>query len=432
MDRLSLTSPLDFEVKTFGCKVNSYDTGLLETQLKNSGFTRASAEAPKVFILNTCAVTAEATKEAVKEVRKIKARSPFSKIVVTGCAAQVDTDKFSDLAGVDLIVANSHKAQIQNLIEDLFKGKLESKVFKSNVFKVEDLGAGGGLESRHTRSFLKIQDGCNSFCTFCIIPFARGKSRSLPAIELRRKVDELYAQGVREVVLTGVHIGDYDDSGRRLEDLLELCLKSPMPRFRLTSLEPIEITPRLLELYADDKMCSHFHVSLQSAQTRVLDAMKRNYGHEEVEWVLIEIHRRFPNAFVGMDIIAGFPGETEEEFEETYSRMQSLPWTRMHVFPYSPRPGVYANRIETQWPRHVIMERAKRLRALSFERLEREALMQRGLEKKILVLGSGREGLSRDYWSVSFADGFFATPGAEITRVVQRVEMSSADAKLWV
>lgn len=391
---------LDFEIKTFGCKVNSYDTGLLEKKFVASGWKRDSSTHPKVFVLNTCAVTAEATKEAVKEVRRIKARSPFSKVVITGCAAQVDTGAFSDLPGVDLVVANSHKSQIQSLIEDLYKGKIEEKVFKSNIFKMEDLGEGGGLESRHTRSFLKIQDGCNSFCTFCIIPFARGKSRSLPVMDLRRKIDELYEQGVREVVLTGVHVGDYDDQGRKLEDLLEMCLKSPMPRFRLTSLEPIELTPRLLDLYGHEKMCPHFHISLQSAQTRVLGAMKRQYGAREVEVALTTIAKRYPHAFVGMDIIAGFPGETPDEFTETLERMRSLPWTRMHVFPYSPRPGVYANRLEGQWPRHEIMKRAKALRELSAERVHAAAQAQVGQKKQILVLGSGQEGLTRDYWRV--------------------------------
>lgn len=424
---------LEFEIKTFGCKVNSYDAGLLEKKFTASGWKRDASSKPKVFVLNTCAVTAEATKEAVKEVRRIKARSPFSKVVVTGCAAQVDTGAFSELTGVDLVVANSHKSQIQFLIEDLFKGKLEDKVFKSNIFKMEDLGKGGGLESRHTRSFLKIQDGCNSFCTFCIIPFARGKSRSLPVVDLRRKIDEFYAQGVREVVLTGVHVGDYDDQGRKLEDLLGECLKSPMPRLRLTSLEPIELTPRLLELYSDEKMCPHFHISLQSAQTRVLGAMKRQYGSPEVEWALNTIAERFPHAFVGMDIIAGFPGETLEEFSETLQRMRDLPWTRMHVFPYSPRPGVYANRLEGQWPRHEIMRRAKALRELSAERLHAAAQTQIGQTKKVLVLGGGQEGLTRDYWRVdlqALESEIKFQSGQEIEVIIKGFTFENGDANL--
>ncbi|MCB0407667.1 MAG: tRNA (N(6)-L-threonylcarbamoyladenosine(37)-C(2))-methylthiotransferase MtaB [Bdellovibrionales bacterium] len=394
--------PIDFEIKTFGCKVNSYDTGLMEQRLETLGFERTKLNKdPKVYILNTCAVTAEATKEAVRHIRKIKAQSPFSKIVVTGCAAQVDTGAFSELPSVDLIVANSHKQDLETLLSDMFKGKLKQRVFKSNIFKKEDLGLGGGEESRHTRSFLKIQDGCNSFCTFCVIPFARGKSRSLPIPQLIEKIQSLYEQGVREVVLTGVHIGDYEFEGKKLEDLLEAILeKTKMPRFRLTSLEPIELNERLFSLYTHEKMCPHFHISLQSAQSDVLRGMKRNYSHQEVEWALNEIHNRFPKAFVGMDIIAGFPGETVEMFNETLQRMSELPWTRMHVFPYSPREGTYATRLQGQWSRSEIMERAKKLRSLSQQRFDREAKKQWGDEKKVLILGDGKRGLSRDYWTL--------------------------------
>ena len=211
-----------FSIQTYGCKVNTYDSGLLEKRFQAKGFE--SSKAPQVFILNTCAVTEAATKEALKQARKIKSQNPFGLVVVTGCGAQVDTEAFEKMPAVDLVVANSHKGQLEFLIEDFYKGKLTSKVFKSNIFKKEDLEAGGGLESSHSRAFLKIQDGCNSFCTFCVIPFARGKSRSVSVKDLIGRVNELYAQGFREVVITGVHIGDYEDENQRLEDLVEALL----------------------------------------------------------------------------------------------------------------------------------------------------------------------------------------------------------------
>ena len=434
MDSLIPEAPLeqlDFEIKTYGCKVNSYDSGLLEKRLERGGLVRKK-ENPKVYILNTCAVTAEATKEAVRQVRRLKSQSPLSKVVVTGCAAQVDTDKFDNLPGVDLVVANSHKTQLETLVRDLFKGKLEQKVFKSNIFKNEELGLGGGTESRHTRSFLKIQDGCNSFCTFCIIPFARGKSRSLPVLDLVNKVESLYDEGVREVVLTGVHVGDYEYNGLVLEDLVERVLNTRMPRVRLTSLEPIELSDRLLDLYSHEHMCPHFHISLQSAHTKVLKDMKRNYGQAEVEWALNEIKNRFPNAFVGMDIIAGFPGETDEEFIETVEIMRSLPWTRMHVFPYSPRPGVYANRIDGQWERSLIMNRARILRELSQDRLSQAAQAQVGSSKDVLVLAKGRQGLSRDYWKVEGEALSCLEPGQEHSVKVRGFDVSNGDTVLRV
>ncbi|MCB0412408.1 MAG: MiaB/RimO family radical SAM methylthiotransferase, partial [Bdellovibrionales bacterium] len=329
MDSLVNQNPT-FSIETFGCKVNSYDTGLLQKRLQSRGWSWSKTE-PNIHVLNTCAVTGEATKEALRRIRKIKARHPEALVVVTGCAAQVDTDQLSNLSAADLIIANSHKGRLEEIVDRYYKGDRQ-RVFKSNIFKKEELEAGGGVRLHHTRSFLKIQDGCDSFCTYCVIPFARGKSRSLSIKNLVQRVQALYQQGVREVVLTGVHIGDYEDVNLKLEDLIETLLKKTfMPRFRLSSLEPVELSDRLLELYQDPRMCPHFHMSIQSAQTKVLKDIKRNYGAQEVEESLEKIALRLPRAFVGMDVIVGFPGESEAEFQETHDRLASLPWTRIHV-----------------------------------------------------------------------------------------------------
>ncbi|MGE3975179.1 MAG: tRNA (N(6)-L-threonylcarbamoyladenosine(37)-C(2))-methylthiotransferase MtaB [Bdellovibrionales bacterium] len=409
MDRLK------YNIHTFGCKVNTYDSGLLtqrfEAKKSVDTWTNPEKSESKIHILNTCAVTSEATKEAVKLVRRLKSKDPFCTVVVTGCAAQVDTDQFSSLPGVDLVVANSHKGQIENLIEKYFKGQLQEKVFKSLIFKKDDLEAGGGLEEDHTRSFLKIQDGCNSFCTFCVIPFARGKSRSIPIADLVSRANALYEKNIREVVLTGVHIGDYQDQTNTLEDLVEiLLLKTKIPRFRLSSLEPIELTPRLLELYRDPRLCTHFHMSIQSANTKVLRDMKRQYSAEQVEEALKAIATQLPHAFVGMDVIAGFPGETEEDFLDTYQRLHELPWTRLHVFPYSQRPGTLALRLPNPVEPAHIKERARRLRELSYNRFVSEAEKQVGTVKWALPLKDSPETLAqsqlttrtltRDYWPV--------------------------------
>ncbi len=403
-----------YQIHTFGCKVNTYDSGLLEKRFAaakenhesvaprathdSSGATKMlSNSTPRVHVLNTCAVTAEATQEALRTVRRLKAKDPGCRVVVTGCSAQVDTEKFQDVSGVDLVVANSHKGQIEELIRKMLKGEDHERVYKSNIFKKDDLEEGGGVEEGHTRSFLKIQDGCNSFCTFCVIPFARGKSRSLTIEHLRERVQHLLNEGVREIVLTGVHIGDYEFG---LENLVEdLLLKTRVPRLRLTSLEPIEVTERLFDLYSDPRLCPHFHMSIQSASTPVLAGMKRQYTSREVEKSLLEISKRVPHAFVGMDVIVGFPGEGEDEFCETYERLTGLPWTRIHVFPYSERPGTYALKLSGKNSGTVIARRADRLRELSRERYELQAFKQRGTTKKVLVLQNGR-GLTRDYWPV--------------------------------
>ena len=409
---------------TFGCKVNTYDSGLIQKNLSQHGYEQIKAKENErlaqkiannksaIHVLNTCAVTAEATKEAVKLIRRIKAQQPFSTIVITGCAAQVDTNVFSDLAGVDLVVANSHKGLLPDLINKHYRGELKEKVFKSNIFKKEDLEMGGGLEQNHTRSFLKIQDGCNSFCSFCIIPYARGKSRSIPINGLVRRVQELQEQGFQEVVLTGVHIGDYEDtapalaaqnSKKGLENLIEaILLKTTIPRLRLSSLEPIEVTDHLLELYSDKRLCPHFHMSIQSADSEVLRQMKRQYTENEVMQSLHNISNKVPNVFIGIDVIAGFPTETDEQFENTYKNLAESPWTRLHVFPYSERAGTRAQTLP-QIPFHRRKERAARLRELSLHRFQSEGLKQVGTQQETLILtkpAKEADGLTNHYWPV--------------------------------
>ena len=396
---------------TFGCKVNTYDTGLIQKNLKQNNILARSADDVKnksqIHVLNTCAVTAEATQQAVRLIRKIKSTEPLATIVVTGCAAQVDTDIFRNLPGADLVVANSHKGLLPQIIDQYFKGKINDKVFKSNIFKKEELEADGGIEANHTRSFLKIQDGCNSFCTFCIIPYARGKSRSIPIAQLVQKINELANQNVQEVVLTGVHIGDYEDikSGKIkiFDDLIETILNNTkIQRLRLSSLEPIEVSDRLLEIFKDPRLCPHFHMSIQSADTEVLIGMKRKYTSYDVQNSLKRIYQAIPHVFVGMDVIAGFPTETEQQFENTYQVLADSPWTRLHVFPYSERAGTRAAALP-QISFHVRKERAAQLRQLSLHRFQSEALKQIGSLKKVLVLNSDTKkysGLADDYWSV--------------------------------
>jgi threonylcarbamoyladenosine tRNA methylthiotransferase MtaB len=315
----------------------------------------------------------------------------------------VDTDQFESLKGADLVVANSHKSQLPQILEGYFKGRCETKVFKSNIFKKDELEDEGGVESSHTRSFLKIQDGCNSFCSFCIIPYARGKSRSIGIRDLVTKVGELVSLGHQEVVLTGVHIGDYEDGALKLEDLVEaILLKTKIPRLRLSSLEPIEISDRLLEIYQDSRMCPHFHMSIQSANSDVLAKMKRNYSQAEVRGALQRIDQKVKNVFVGMDVIAGFPSETHEQFEDTYLTLAELPWTRLHVFPYSERKGTRAETME-QVPYSERKQRAQRLRELSRDRYQEKGMAQVGQIQKALILknsAKGSHGLSREYWPI--------------------------------
>ena len=305
----------------------------------------------------------------------------------------------------------AHKGLLPELIEKYFKKELTERTFKSNIFKKEDLEADGGVEPHHSRSFLKIQDGCNSFCSFCIIPYARGKSRSIPISQLVNRIQEIAAGGVHEVVLTGVHIGDYVDetvpANNRLEDLVEALLqKTKVSRLRLSSLEPIEISDRLLSLFKDSRLCPHFHMSIQSADSDVLKHMKRNYGADEVISSLENIRKLLPQAFIGIDVIAGFPSETAEQFENTYKNLAATPWTRLHVFPYSERQGTRAAIME-QVPHHVRKERAKLLRDLSLHRYQSEALAQKDQTLNSIILKKPSRGtfaLSDNYWPIALDD----------------------------
>ncbi|MBN8538003.1 MAG: tRNA (N(6)-L-threonylcarbamoyladenosine(37)-C(2))-methylthiotransferase MtaB [Deltaproteobacteria bacterium] len=391
---------LNFQYHTFGCKVNTYDTGLIQKKmiLKTNGYP--------VHILNTCAVTQEATKQAVKLIRKLKAKDPISTIVVTGCAAQVDTQQFEAIPAVDLVVANSHKHELPEIMNLFFKKEIKNKVFKGNIFRKEDLGVGGGEEKEHTRSFLKIQDGCNSFCSYCIIPYARGTSRSLAASHLVSKINEIHNHGVLEVVLTGVHIGDYYDakSNLNLDGLLsEILKKTKIPRIRLTSLEPVEITEALIEIFKSPRICPHFHMSIQSANTEVLKEMKRNYTQNEVKNTLLKIKEFFPESFVGMDVIVGFPNENKERFQDTFQVLKNLPWNRLHVFPYSERTGTKAAVMTEIVPMAERKQRAEALRELSYERLLASAHQQVHKEKKVLIM-KNKVGLSPDYWNVQIPE----------------------------
>ena len=399
------------EYHTFGCKVNTYDTGLIQKNLKD-----LKLQDKKVHILNTCAVTREATKDAIRLTRKLKKNDPSSLVVVTGCSAQIDKKDFELLDSVDLLVGNSHKDELKDLLQKKIDGEELEKFYHKNIFKKSSMGEGGGLEDNHSRSFLKIQDGCDSFCSFCVIPHTRGKSRSLNLESIVKKIKEFVLNGQKEVVITGIHLGDYkDESENTLEDMVESILKqTTLPRLRLTSLEPLELTERLSELCKSERVCSHFHMSVQTVNTKILKSMKRTYTKEDVLESFERAKSTGDDVFVGMDVIVGFPGETSEDFIETYEALESSPhWDRIHVFPYSERPKTGAMLLKDEVPVVERKRRSKMLRALATERFHESLKSQIGKTLDVLVFEkkdfkSRRgvvQGLSRNYYPVIFPDG---------------------------
>jgi len=414
---------------TFGCKVNTYDTGLIQKNLKDLNLENLKNQ--KVHILNTCAVTREATKDAIRLTRKLKKNDPNSLVVVTGCSAQIDKKDFELLDTVDLLVGNSHKDELKGLLQQKIDGAELEKFYHKNIFKKSSMGEGGGLEDNHSRSFLKIQDGCDSFCSFCVIPHTRGKSRSLSLESIIKKIKDFVLNGQKEVVITGIHLGDYlDEKNNNLEDMVEAILKqTTLPRLRLTSLEPQELTPRLTELCKNERLCAHFHMSVQSVNTKVLKAMKRKYAKKDVLESFERAKSTKENVFVGMDVIVGFPGETEEDFNETYEALKSSShWDRIHVFPYSERPKTGATLLEGEVPVVERKNRSKKLRALSTERFQKSLSAQVGKTLDVLAFEKkdfkGRvgvtQGLSRNYYPVIFPEG--APEFQEVKAVVVDVD----------
>lgn len=397
---------MEVHVETFGCKVNQYDSSLIKRELQKKEFTNLSKKS-RIVVINSCAVTHEASKEALRAAKKIKQENPDNLVVLTGCSAQTNTHMYSESDKIDLVVGNSHKESLPDIIQDFLKSQKshnkQSKVFKSPIFKTPGLYSGPLFsESDRTRVFVKIQDGCDSFCTFCIIPFARGKSRSLKIQEIVDRINKLLdLEDIQEVVLTGVHIGDYKDNTKDLGDLIQnILLQTQLKRIRLSSLEPVELTEKLLDCYTDDRLCPHFHLSIQSASDKVLQAMKRQYKRKDIEEAFQRITKKIPNSFIGMDLIAGFPAETLEHFEETYHVLKENPWTRIHVFPYSPRPSTLASR-SSGLSRPEILKRALFFRRLSDFRYKETLKKQVGTQKKVLLFKTNtQKGLSRDYWHV--------------------------------
>src|SRR5271154_3878126 len=408
-----------FFIQQFGCRATQADGAALERQLLDRGCTAASDPASAtIVVLNTCTVTAAADAQARDAIRKIHAQNPAARLIVTGCYAQRAPEELASLPGVSWVVGNSHKPQIPDLIDTLAatKSPVDSNNFvptaalipdsqdapfhsfvgaqhvAPHLGKIPDSGASSrpaqiltgdifahpeflsapiqGDESHHTRPILKIQDGCNNRCSFCIIPYVRGKSRSLPPNAVISEIQTLIRSGSREIVLSGINLGTYGrDLTPRVEfiDLLRRILdETPLERLRISSIEPQDVTQDLIDLFAStDRIAQHFHMPLQSASDPILAAMHRWYRSEHYARRVQLIQDRLPHAALGADVIAGFPGETESDHAATLAFIEQRPFTYLHVFSYSPRPGTKAATATNQVPSHIIKRRARELRALS-------------------------------------------------------------------
>ena len=400
-------------ITTLGCKINQFESAAMGEALGKEGFqVLPFEEAADIYVINTCTVTAKTDAESRKLIRRARRRNPAARIVVTGCYAQVAFEELQEMEGVNLIIGNLEKKGLVGFLRELGD---EQRVLVSDISRVRET-EGTALESfaEHTRAFLQVQNGCNAFCSYCIVPYARGGSRSVPLAEALAGIRTFAAKGFQEVVLTGIHLGGYGLDLNPPVTLLHL-LKGVeagrlVPRLRVGSVEPTEVTPELVAFLASSRsVCPHFHIPLQSGDDQVLRRMNRNYTTARFREVVESLVAAIPDVCIGCDIIAGFPGETAEEFTRTLAFVQSLPLAYLHVFPFSPREGTPAATMAGQVNPAVIRERAQALRRVSDEK--QRAYYRRFIGQVLPVLVQRPDsdgvvhGLSRNYLPVVITGG---------------------------
>jgi threonylcarbamoyladenosine tRNA methylthiotransferase MtaB len=417
-------------ITTLGCKINQFESAAMHELLGGSGYELVSFDQDaEVYIVNTCTVTARSDAESRKLIRRTRRRSPSARIVVTGCYAQIDPDSIAAMPEVDLVIGNGEKKALAALLAEVGGDKI----------RVSDISREGKIQplqlethAEHTRAFLQIQNGCDAFCSYCIVPYARGRSRSVPFDEALEGVRTFARKGFREVVLTGIHLGAFglDLSARRtLLELLEAIeVEATVPRLRLGSLEPGELTDDLVDFLARSRIiCPHLHIPLQSGDEAVLVRMNRRYTAEFFRERVVRIVQAVPDIFIGMDVIAGFPGETDTEFARTVSFLEELPVAALHVFPFSPRPGTPAAELPDRVPGPVAKERVRTLLRLSERKREEFHRHFIGREMEVLLLHPGEggliEGLTRNYIPVTVSGAAGLTMGSEIMVHLERAGM---------
>jgi len=344
---------------TLGCKLNQAETELLAKQCAEAGYRLVSArDKADIYILNTCTVTHVADRKARQLLRQAHCRNPGARLIATGCYAQRAPQEIARIEGVDLVLKNEQKPQLVQLL-------MESSRPARSLCLQEGGAADDGFR---TRTLVKIQDGCSSFCAYCIVPLVRGGEKSLPADRVVAEVRHRVAAGYQEVVLTGVKIGAYHDNGSGLKGLLEqILIGTGVTRLRLSSLQPQEISPQLIGLWRDKRLCPHFHLSLQSGSEGVLSRMGRCYSLNQYREAVSLIRSVLPQAAITTDIIVGFPAETDAEFEESYEFCRQTGFARIHVFPYSPRQGTRAAGMLHQVTDRVKKQRRQRMLSLAEE-----------------------------------------------------------------
>lgn len=417
-----------FFIKSMGCKSNQFEGDLIVEDLEKNGYERVfSVDEAQYYILNSCSVTHKSDTETLYLLRNTKHKYPDIKTVLTGCVAQIEKDKLLENDYIDYVFGNDDKFNMAELLRE--NNSVVTDIMSLKTFNYQVLE-----NTRKTRFSLKIQDGCNNRCAYCIIPFARGKSRSAESDFVVEQINNAVEQGFKEVVFTGIHIGQWGVEFQKsiLDLLIDVEAKTSIPRFRLGSLNPLEITDELLDfLQSSDKFCPHFHLSLQSACNKTLKSMNRFYTVEDYLLQIEDIVKRFDKPFLGCDIITGFVGETEQDFEKTVENLKKSKLSKIHTFPYSIRKGTQAESMEGHLPSEVKQARAEIVKQISAQKYKeflqsnigsvQEMLIEKRVDKHTGFL----KGMTRNYLevlipNVECKDKYFNT--------LQQIKIEKADA----
>lgn len=397
-------------ITTLGCKTNQFESAVMEDILATCGYEMVPFDqGADLMLVNTCTVTAATDAQSRNLIRRCHRLNPGARIVVTGCYAQMQPEAFRDFPGVILVLGNDEKLGLRDFLQEEATGQ----VIKVGDIRGENRSMTIPAASRTSRrrAFLQVQNGCDAFCSYCIIPYVRGRSRSLPLATIMEKAAVLAREGFDEIVLTGIHLGHYGADlllPVTFTDLVyEMECHCDIKRLRIGSIEPNEISARLIDLMAaSKKICPHLHIPLQSGDDRILEGMRRPYRRRFFHDLIQDISSRVADVAIGVDIITGFPGETEQAFNNTLELIEALPLSYLHVFPFSARPGTAAASFEQQIPAAVIKDRAARLRRLGD--IKEKQFMRRYLGRTMEVIVEGKKGermfrgLTPNYLKVAF------------------------------
>lgn len=419
---------------TLGCKVNQYETESIKNQLLKKGYTEtAFEEKAEIYIVNSCTVTSVADRKTRNILRRAKKINPRGIVIVTGCYAQTNSKELLEMEEIDYVIGNSDKNAIVNFIEDIENRTME-KVKNHNIF----------LDSEYTeyefatlremsRAYVKIQDGCNNFCSYCKIPFARGKSRSRKKENIIKEIEKLVEEGFKEIILIGINLGAYGedlDEGENFESLLKSILEiNKLQRVRIGSVYPDKISDEFINMFDNKKLMPHLHISLQSCDDEVLKRMRRKYGSSLIEERLLKLKKKVKNMEYTADVIVGFPGETEEMFQNSYNLIEKIGFSGIHIFQYSDRENTIASSFTDKIDAKVKKERADRLEVLKLEMAKKERKKYIGKHLSVLLeekINGYLYGYSENYLRVKIKDN-----GIEVNSIID-IKINSLEKEMLI